>query len=325
MGPVALSRDVRAGAGRLRAASGPTGGRARRRDTSHGGRDGGPRLHGRVCGRRRRAPDRGPRWSRGSPAPPTRRGRRSHVDRRLPGARGLRGAPGGPRDGTGGSDRRGDRREAPRTRRGSVPHRGEVEGRRRAARPDALRDLQRRRVRAGHLQGSGRDGTGSLRRRGGAHDRGVRLRGGARLRLRPRGVSVGDRAPRARDRGGTAPRLPRRGRHGRRHGVRHRAPPWRRGVHLRRGDRPVQLDRGQARGAAEQAPVPGDPRRVRQADRDQQRGDADQRPRGAPDRLRGVRGDRDGRLDGTPPVLPLGAGRAARASTRSSTGPPSAT
>ena len=51
---------------------------------------------------------------RGSAAPPPRRRRRSRVDRRLPGARWLRGAPRGPRDGTGGRDRRGDRREAPR-------------------------------------------------------------------------------------------------------------------------------------------------------------------------------------------------------------------
>ena len=43
------------------------------------------------------------------------------------------------------------------------------------------------------------------------------------------------------------------------------------------------------------------------------------------DRGRGVRRDRDRGLDGPPAVLPLGAGRAARASTRSSTAPPSAT
>ena len=124
---------------------------------------------------------------------------------------------------------------------------------------------------------------------------------------------------------GAAPRLPRRGRHGQRHGVRHRAPPGRRGLHLRRGDRPVQLDRGQARGAAEQAPVPGDPRRVRQADRDQQRGDADQRPRGAPDRSP-RRTRRSGRTARRDPACSASRDRSSgRACTRSSTGPPSGT
>ena len=99
---------------------------------------------------------------------------------------------------------------------------------------------------------------------------------------------------------------------GQRDRVRHRAPPWRRRLHLRRGDRAVQLARGQARGAAEQAAVPGDPRRLRQADGDQQRRDADQRPRGPPDRRRGVRRDRDRGIHGPPLVLPLRARRAAR-------------
>ena len=63
LGPVALSRDVRAGAGRLRAASGTARGGARRRDASHRGRDRGARLHGRV---RRRASARRRRRTRGA-------------------------------------------------------------------------------------------------------------------------------------------------------------------------------------------------------------------------------------------------------------------
>ncbi len=69
--------------------------------------------------------------------------------------------------------------------------------------------------------------------------------------------------------------------------LRHRAPARGGRLHLWRGDRPVQLDRGQARRAAEQAPVPRDTRRVRSSDRDQQRRDADQRA-ADPDARRGL-------------------------------------
>ena len=73
-------------------------------------------------------------------------------------------------------------------------------------------------------------------------------------------------------------RAARAGRHRLRVRVRHRAPARRRRLHLRRGDGAVQLDRGQARRAAQQAAVPGRGRPVRQADGDQQRRDARQRP-----------------------------------------------
>ena len=71
--------------------------------------------------------------------------------------------------------------------------------------------------------------------------------------------------------------------------LRHRAAARRRRVHLRRGDGAVQLARGQARRAAEQAAVPGAARPLRQADRDQQRRDADQRAGDPADRRRRVR------------------------------------
>ena len=96
--------------------------------------------------------------------------------RRLPRARGLRGA--APRGGAGrrGDDPRDHRRQADGPRRRGVPHRGEVEGRRRAARAPALLRLQRRRVRARHVQGPRRDGAGPVRGDRGPHDRGLRHR-----------------------------------------------------------------------------------------------------------------------------------------------------
>ncbi len=63
-----------------------------------------------------------------------------------------------------GDDPGGHRREAPRPRRRGVPHGREVEGGRRAVGSPALRDLQRRRIRAGDLQGPPRDGARSVRR-----------------------------------------------------------------------------------------------------------------------------------------------------------------
>ena len=61
-------------------------------------------------------------------------------------------------------DPAGHRREAPRPRRRRVPDGGEVAGGRRAVGAPALRDLQRRRVRARDLQGPRRDGARSRSR-----------------------------------------------------------------------------------------------------------------------------------------------------------------
>ena len=55
--------------------------------------------------------------------------------------------------------------------------------------------------------------------------------------------------------------------------------PRRRRLHLRRGDRPARLARGQARQPAAEAPVPGDRGPVRRPDADQQRRDAVDRAR----------------------------------------------
>ena len=116
----------------------------------------------------------------------------------------------------------------------------------------ALPRLQRRRVRAGHVQGSRADGRGPVRDRRSDGDRGVRHRLRARAsstsaastRSRPRACST--RSTPARGTGGVLARI-----------VRHRDPPRRRRLHLRRGDRDLRVDRGTPRRAAQQAAVPG--------------------------------------------------------------------
>ena len=85
---------------------------------------------------------------------------------------------------------------------------------------------------------------------------------------------------------------------------RHRRPPRRRRLHLRRGDRPARLARGQARKPAPEAPLPRDPGPLRRPDADQQRRDAGQPPAHRQQRRRLVHGLRhravarhQGRLD----------------------------
>ncbi len=93
---------------------------------------------------------------RGAPVAPPGRRRRSDVARRLPGARWLRGAPAGGRARPRGRDPRAQGLEAPRARRRRVPRGREVGGGREAAGPTPLLHLQRRRIRARHVQGPGR-------------------------------------------------------------------------------------------------------------------------------------------------------------------------
>ncbi len=153
----------------------------------------------------------------------------------------------------------------------------------------ALRGLQRRRIRARHLQGPPPHGGRPLRPDRGNHHRRLRRRLRARLHLRPRRVPPGRRAPRKRDRPGPRPRLPRRRHHGRRLRLRDRGQARRRRLHLRRGDRAVQLDRRAARRATQQAALSDPGRPLRQADAGQQRRDAGERARYRPRRRPGLR------------------------------------
>ena len=134
----------------------------------------------------------------------------------------------------------------------------------------------------------------------------------ARLPVPARRVPAGLGAARRGDHRRPRARLPRPGhpRPGLR--VRHRAAQGRRRLHLRRGDRALQLDRGLPRRAAQQAAVPGRRGPVRQADRDQQRRDARQRARHRHGGRPGVREDRHRGLDRHAPVLPVRPDRAAR-------------
>ena len=114
--------------------------------------------------------------------------RRSYFDRRLPGARRVRGAAARARPRTGMDAARDHRLEAHGPRRRRVPHRREVEGRRGAARAPALLHLQRRRIRTGNVQGPRRDGAGSVRGRRSAHDRRHHDRVRAGVPVHPRRV-----------------------------------------------------------------------------------------------------------------------------------------
>ena len=159
-------------------------------------------------------------------------------------------------------DPAGRRREAARPRRRGVPDGGEVEGGRRSAGDPEVRDLQRGRVRAGDLQGPRHHGAETRSRSSrrmtiagfatGAEQGFLYIRGEYPIATERR-----RRTP-SRRRGGRAAR---RGRDGRGFALRHRAATRRGRVHLRRGDGAVQLDRGQARRAAEQAPLPRHVRR----------------------------------------------------------------
>ena len=168
----------------------------------------------------------------------------------------------------------------------------------------ALRRLQRRRVRAGNVQGPRADGERPVRARGGDHDRGVRDRRHEGVHLRPGRVSARTRADRERDR--AEPRLTSSGR-------RDRAADRRRRLRLRRGDGALPVDRGLSRRAAQQAAVPGRGRPVRQADGRQQRRDALQRARGAARRRCRIRADRHRGLERHAALLRLRLRRPARA------------
>ena len=82
-------------------------------------------------------------------------------------------------------------------------------------------------------------------------------------------------------------------------------------VHLRRGDRDLQLDRGLSRRAPQQAAVPRRRGAVREADRRQQRRDAGQRARRRARERARLRRDGHRGVDRTEALLPVGPRRAA--------------
>ncbi len=233
------------------------------------------------------------------------------VARGLPGQRRLRGADASARHRGRRRHRRGHGIEADGPRRRRVPDRPQVGRGRDAARTAALPGLQRRRIRARDVQGPGAARGRPVRGRRGDDDRGLRDRRVARLPVPPRRVprSRGAGLGRHRRRAGGGPA---RTRHpGLRLRLRHRAPARRRGVHLRRGDGALRVDRGQARRAAQQAAVPGRGGALRQADGRQQRRDAGQHPADPLDRRRGLHRDRHRGLDRPEAVLPVRPRRAA--------------
>ena len=172
---------------------------------------------------------------------------------------------------------------------------------------------QRRRVRAGRLQGPRGDGAGAAPAARGLPDRRARDRVEGRLHLHPRRVPDRVRDPaegrRRSARGGAL-----------RRGQRHRLPRRRR-VHLRRGDGAARLARGPARPAAAPAAVPAGAGPLHGADRDQQRLHDRDRAGDPRARRRGIRPDRHAELAGHRALLDLRQRREAAATTSSSSAP----
>ena len=246
--------------------------------------------------------------------------------RALPGHRRLRGAAQGADHDPRGGGRRGGHGQPAGPRRRRVPGRAQVVDA--AQEPGDLPGGQRRRERAGHLQGPPADrARPPPDHRGGAHRR-LRPAGHAGLHL-PAGASSpsGSSACRRRCNEAYAHGAVGRGHLRLRLLARHGRPPRRRRLHLRRGDGAARVARGQARLPADQAPVlPGRHRPLRRAHRGQQRRDHVQHALDRHQRRRGLRRPRRGPLDGHPAVRPGRPRATTRATTRSRwSRPPSAT
>ena len=160
---------------------------------------------------------------------------------------------------------------AARPRRRRVPHRHEVVVHGPAGRRPPLPRRQRRRVRAGHLQGRPADDGQPARAHRGRRDQLVRHRLRARLHLPARRGRPRLPPPAARGRGGLRRRPPRQERPRHRRQPRHHRARRRGRLHLRRGDRAPRQPRGPPRPAAQQAAVPRRRGPVRPADLGQQR------------------------------------------------------
>src|SRR3954469_3966857 len=172
--------------------------------------------------------------------------------------------------------------------------------------------LQRRRVRAGHVQRPRADAEEPASADRGHHHRRLLHRREQVFHLRPRRVPASGRRARRRGRRGARGRLPGREHPRVRAHDRPRRPPRRRRLHLRRGDRAAGRTGGQARQPAPEAAVPGRAGPLPGPDAGQQRRDADERPLHPLDRRRGVRQGRDGDVDGHEGDLDLGPDQEAR-------------
>ena len=138
--------------------------------------------------------------------------------------------------------------------------------------------LQRRRIRAGIVQGPhpARARAAQASRR---HlDRRLGDPGADHIYLLPRGIRVSRRTTRARDRRSLRQGVPRQARHGLALFPRGRLDAGRRSVHRRRGDGAARVSRGEDGEAPQEATLPCGARRLRHADDGQQRGNVLSRP-----------------------------------------------
>ena len=170
-------------------------------------------------------------------------------------ARGLRGVEeiGGAQ--TRGADRRGEEVRPARPRRRRLPLRRQVDAGRSQERQAHLPHRQCRRVRARHVQGPLHHPPGSAPAHRGDHDHLLGQPGEAGLHLHPRRVSTGRAHSRTGHRRGAGAAFCRPGHPRHRLFVRDLRAPRRRRLHLRRGDGPDRVARGQAPVSAHQAAV----------------------------------------------------------------------
>ena len=219
-------------------------------------------------------------------------------------------------DGAGGHHRGGQEGQPAGTRRRGLSDRRQV-----GLHPEGLdgaqvpRD-QRRRGRAGHVQGPLPDGARPPRPDRGHGHRGARHRLAPGLRLHPRRVREAVAGPGRRGQGGLRGGAPRQEHPGLGLRLRHRAPPRRRRLHLRRGDGAPVLPRGEEGVAQDQAALPRGqgsvrPPHHRQQRRDHHGGAAHHQPRGGV--VRRARHQEPGRHAA---LLRLRSRREARASSR---------
>ena len=328
----ALQRAVLRVPGRMRHRADGVRRRRVRRPAHRGGLpDGGRRRRSRAARRwrpsscasaRRRSTTGRRRPERGGPLQGSGRAGPQHA-RGLRAPRRLRDAPQGAEDGAAGRARRDADVERARARRRRLR-----DGQEDVLHPEGddgqVPRLQRRRVRARHVQGPRADAEEPASADRGDDHRRLRDRRQPLLHLHPRRVRAPGRRAGRRARRGARRRVRRRAHPRLRPHAGPRRPPRRRRLHLRRGDGAAGRAGGQARQPAPEAPVPRHPGPLPGPDADQQRRDADERPVRAADRRRGVREGRHRDARRAPRSSRSRAASSARATTRSSSGSPRA-